>query len=51
MSVDEMRSVLEASMNVYTLLDEIEFWFGTDAMSECYKNIAEQWDIELESED
>ena len=51
MSVDEMRSMLEENMNLHTLLDEIEYWFGTDAMAECYQNIAKQWDIELESEE
>lgn len=51
MNLDELRSILEENMNLYTLLDEIGFWFGTDAMTECYENIAKQWDIELESED
>ena len=51
MSVDEMRIMLEENMNLHTLLDEIEYWFGSDAMSECYQNIAEQWDIEIESEE
>ena len=51
MSVDELRSILEENMNLHTLLDEIEYWFGNDAMTECYENIAKQWDIEIESED
>lgn len=51
MSVDEMRIMLEESMNLHTLLDEIEYWFGSHAMTECYENIAKQWDIEFESED
>ena len=51
MSVDELRDMLAENMTPTTLLDEIEYWFGTDAMIECYKNIAKQWDIEIESEE
>ena len=51
MSVDELRFMLEENMNLHTLLNEIEYWFGSHAMTECYEDIAKQLDIELESEE
>ena len=50
MNVDELRDMLAENMTPTTLLDEIEYWFGSDAMAECYENIAKQWVIEFESE-
>lgn len=50
-SVEELRELLETNLPAENLLNEIEYYFGSWKMRECYRDICRSWDIEFESEE
>lgn len=48
--VEQLHDRLEHELGQTILLDEIEKWFGSREMRECYEAIARNWDIEIEKE-
>lgn len=49
--VEQLHDMLEHELGQTILLDEIEKWFGSKKMRECYEAIARNWDIETEEDE
>lgn len=43
--MDEIRDIIEHALGIELLLDNVERYFGATEMTECYKDIANMYDL------